>query len=541
MPEIEEDQGFDFSQIPQFLRRRRWWILLTACASTLAIIAVVQVIPNRYTSDATVLVIQQQVPERYVVSTTTTDVSQALQGMTQEVLSRARLLSIIDAVGLYAKERNRLAPEQLLERMRRDIDIQPLETGPEKRNVNSFKISFVADNAQRAQAVTAKLTQLFIQENVNMREHQATVTTDFLQEHLKAVKKQLEDQEALVQRFKMQHLGDLPEQEQGNVQILSSLSAQLQSTMGALSRAQEQKVYLESLLRGYQDVPEHETGSAGGPSGGGITAEASASPTAALEKDIARLKAERSTLLSRYTADHPDVVRLDAEIAKAEVSLAQAQSLPQAPKPQKAGSPPAVPSRKREDGPIAQVKSQLEANRVETENLTKDAGALRERIAQYQERLNATPVREQQLAGMLRDYELLKLNYADLLKKQQESGLAVSLEEHQEGQQFRLVDPPSLPMIPSSPKRLKISLGGAAGGVALGFALAFLVETTKRSFYSEKQLRNRVHVPLVVALPVFLTRNEERRQTWRKSFEWLAGSALVLIVLAAEFYVYRRG
>jgi polysaccharide chain length determinant protein (PEP-CTERM system associated) len=540
MPEIEEDQSFDFSQIPQFLRRRRWWILLTACASTLATIAAVQLIPNRYTSDATVLVIQQQVPERYVVSTTTTDVSQALQGMTQEVLSRARLLSIIDAVGLYEKERKHLAPEQMLERMRRDIDIQPLETGPEKRNVNSFKISFVADNAQRAQAVTAKLTQLFIQENVNMREHQATITTNFLQEHLRSVKKQLEDQEALVQRFKMQHLGDLPEQEQGNVQILSSLSAQLQSTVGALSRAQEQKVYLESLLRGYQDVPERDAGPAAGSSVGSPGAEVTASPTAALEKDVARLKAERSTLLSRYTADHPDVVRLDAEITKAEASLAQTQSLPQAPKPQKTGSPAVLPHR-REDAPIAQVKSQLEANRVETENLTKDAGALREKIAQYQERLNATPVREQQLAGMLRDYELLKLNYADLLKKQQESGLAVSLEEHQEGQQFRLVDPPSLPTIPSSPKRLKMSLGGAAGGIALGFALAFFVETTKRSFYSEKQLRNSVHIPLVVALPVFLTRSEERRQAWRRSFEWFAGSVLVLMVLAAEFYVYRRG
>ena len=241
MPEIDEGQPFDFSQILQFVVRRRWWILLTACATTLATIAVALLLPNRYTSEATVLVIQQQVPERYVVSTTTMDVSEALQGMTQEVLSRSRLLSIIDAVGLYATERNHLAPEQLLERMRRDLDILPLETGPEKRTVNSFRISFIADNAQRAQEVTGRLTTLFIQENVKMREHQATVTTDFLQEQLEAVKKQLEAQEALVQSFKMQHLGDLPEQQPGNVQILASLSAQLQNTMAALSRARNRK------------------------------------------------------------------------------------------------------------------------------------------------------------------------------------------------------------------------------------------------------------------------------------------------------------
>jgi hypothetical protein len=183
----------------------------------------------------------------------------------------------------------------------------------------------------------------------------------------------------------------------------------------------------------------------------------------------------------------------------------------------------------------------LEANRVEMENLTKDANQLKERIARYQERLNATPVREQQLAGMLRDYDLLKQNYADLLKKQLESGLAVSLEKHQEGQQFRLVDPPSLPTLPSSPKRIKMSLGGAAGGVGLGLAVAFLIEIAQRSFYSEKQLRDRIKVSLVVALPVLLTRGEERRRTWRKTFEWFAGSVLVLMVLVAEFYVYRHG
>jgi polysaccharide chain length determinant protein (PEP-CTERM system associated) len=535
MPESEEGQTFSLSQIPQFLRRRRWWILLTASATTLATIAFVQLLPNRYTSEATVLVIQQQVPERYVVSTTTTDISQALQGMTQEVLSRARLLSIIDAVGLYATERNQLAPEQLIEKMRRDLDIKPLEDSPERRNVNSFRISFVADNAQRAQEVTGRLTSLFIQENVKMREHQATVTTDFLQEEMEAVKKQLVDKEAVVQSFKMQHLGELPEEQQGNVQILASLSAQLQNTVAALNRVQEHKAYLESLIRGYQGVGALDTVKAGGT---GI--DATISPTEALEQQLSRLRAERDALLSSYTAKHPDVVKKDGDIAQIEALLAHARSLPRVSEPQLPGSP-VVLSNRRADASTTQIESQLEANRVEMENLTKDANQLKERIARYQERLNATPVREQQLAGMLRDYDLLKQNYADLLKKQLESGLAVSLEKHQEGQQFRLVDPPSLPTLPSSPKRIKMSLGGAAGGVGLGLAVAFLIEIAQRSFYSEKQLRDRIKVSLVVALPVLLTRGEERRRTWRKTFEWFAGSVLVLMVLVAEFYVYRHG
>ncbi len=540
MPEPEESQTVSLAQIPQFLRRRRWWILLTAFAVTLASIVVVQLLPNRYTSEATVLVIQQQVPERYVISTTTTDVSEALQGMTQQVLSRSSLLAIIDAVGLYATEREHVAPELLIARMRKRLDIQPLESGPTRRNVNSFKITFVSDRADTAHDVTARVTDLFIQENVRMREHQATVTTDFLQEQLETVKKRLMDQEAVVRSFKMQHLGELPEQEQGNSQILTSLSSQQQNTMAALSRAQEQKAYLESLLRGYEDFEARDASVGGVASGGRVGNDIPVSPTAALESGLSRLQSEKATLLSRYTADHPDVEKKSAEIARVEASLAHAKSLPQAPAPKK-GEKPVVVTSRRQEAPIAQVNSQLEANRVEMEHLTKDANQLQEKIAQYQERINATPMREQQLAGMLRDYELLKQNYGELLKKQQESGLAMSLEKHQEGQQFRVVDPASLPALPSFPNRPLFRLGGAAGGIVLGLALAFLLEMTERRFYSEKQLRDRIKVPLVIALPVLLTQAEERRQTSRKIFEWAAGSALVLMVLAAELYVYRRG
>jgi len=534
MPEAEESQSFDIAQIVQMLIRRRWWILFTACSVTLATIAVVQVLPNRYTSEATVLVIQQQVPERYVTPTTTTDVSQALQGMTQEVLSRSRLLAIIDAVGLYAKDKARLAPEQLLDKMRKDIEIQPLESGPERRDVNSFKITFVADTAQRAQDVTARLTSLFILENERMREHQATVTTDFLQEHMEETKKRLEAQEAVVRAFKMQHLGELPEQEQANSQILASLSGQLQNTVAALGRAQEQRAYLESLLQGYESLSGRDIDVI---SGSGT--DAVASPSEVLEKKLAQLESERSTLLSSYTPEHPDVISKDAEIAKTKALLAQAKALVAKSAPQKKSTPVVSPSR-RDAAPIAQVRSQLEGNRIEIENLTKDANRMKEKIAQYQERLNNTPIREQQLAGMLRDYDLLKQSYTDLLKKQTESGLAMSLEKHQEGQQFRVVDPPSLPTLPSSPKRLKISLGGAAGGLGLGLGLAFLLEMTQGSFYSEKRLRDRLKIPLVVGIPVLLTRREARRRTWKGAVEWVAGFAMLLIMLAAEFYVYRH-
>jgi uncharacterized protein involved in exopolysaccharide biosynthesis len=156
--EPESDLNEAVNRVVSTVARRRWWVLLPAAVTVFATLLVLSRIPNRYSSEAILLVVQQQVPQRYVLPTTTTDIREALQATTQEVLSRTRLLQIIDEFGLYANERKRLSPEGLLEMMRGDIGIQPLESQSPQKDVNSFKISFIANNPQLAQKVTSKLT-----------------------------------------------------------------------------------------------------------------------------------------------------------------------------------------------------------------------------------------------------------------------------------------------------------------------------------------------------------------------------------------------
>jgi polysaccharide biosynthesis transport protein len=197
----------------------------------------------------------------------------------------------------------------------------------------------------------------------------------------------------------------------------------------------------------------------------------------------------------------------------------------------------------KEDIAIAQLSSQLESNRLEVENLTKDQSQLKNTIQQYQMRVNQTPVREQQLAEMLRNYELLKQDYADKLNKEMESQMAANLEKRQEGQQFRVVDRPSLPTIPSSPNRIKISLGGGFVGIGLGLAFAFLRDMRDRSFHSEEALRKRFAVPLIMGIPLLITASEEQIRTRKRALEWMAGFALGLAVIVTEvyeFYIYRH-
>jgi succinoglycan biosynthesis transport protein ExoP len=547
MPEEEQESSLNeiLGRVLGALVRRRWWILVPVFAVPLVTVAALSRIPNRYTSNATLVVVQQQVPQRYVVPNDTTDMAVALQAMQQEVLARPQLERIIRDFGLYAKESKGKAPEQIMALMLRDIDIEPINSGSPQKDLNAFRISFTTEDPHVAQAVTSTLTSLFIQENLKTREEQAANTTGFLHQRMEDAKTQLEAQEQRLRDFKMQNLGELPEQQQGNLGVMSGLQGQLQSTSASLSRAQEQRVYLESLLSGYQAMASQDVPLAGVVSPGNVSRPLT--PLEAAQIELNRLRTDRASLLIRFTPQHPDVIKINRDIAAAEATVERLKATSAA--NGKKGDLPASSavsqgartSRGALDNPaMAQVKSQLEANRVEMENLLKDEKQLKASLAEYQNRLNLTPVREQQLTSLLRDYDLVKKNYEDLVNKELQSQLATRLEQNQGGRQFRLVDPPSLPVVPASPNRPKMNLSGLGGGVVLGLLLAFVMEMKDRSFHAESELTAQFAPPIVLSVPLILTPAEERRRSWNKKLQWIAGSALMIVVSAVEFYAYRH-
>ena len=280
------------------LIRQRWLILGTVCTGIFGAILVSFCLPNRYTSEATLFVVQQQVPERYVVSTTSADLSQNLDAMAREALSRPRLLSIINEVGLYPKQKNHLADEELIELARRDVSIEPLEN-----RTNAFKISFIAENPQLAQTVTSRLTTLFIEQNLKTRADQATTTTGFLREQLDLAKNKLTEQEQRLRDFKMQYL-ELPEQQQATLGMLAGAQNQIDNVMGSRNQAQQQRLYLESLLSERQRLRRRSPAPLAHP----------ATPLETAQQDLTRLQAEKRALLIAYTSQHPDVFKKEQEI-----------------------------------------------------------------------------------------------------------------------------------------------------------------------------------------------------------------------------------
>jgi succinoglycan biosynthesis transport protein ExoP len=517
--------------------RRRWAIVLPLFLCWGLVWGVSWLLPSTYKSEALIFVEQQKVPEQYVVPNVTVSLQDRLQSMTQQILSRTRLQATIDRFHLYPVRwgLNSLVPTgDAVEQMRKDIKIELVDSAARPGQLTAFKINYSAGSPQLAQQVNSELTSLFIEENVKLQQQLSQSTTTFLQSQLAEARTKLEEQEAKVRAFKAQHFGDLPSQAESNVQILSGLQNQLQSTQRALDGARQQKLYLESLQQQYQTAQANI----------GIDDSSTPSPQA-LAKELVDLRRQLADARSRLTEEHPDVIALKDKIAKTEKLKKDLEteiaSRSQTVKTTKTIDPGMEASVQHgATSPMMQVQSQLKSINLEIENYGQHTKELESQIASYRARLNLTPQTEQQLADVSRGYEESKSNYNSLLQKQNQSQLATSLEQRQQGEQFRILDPPSLPDRPSAPNHLLLSLGGLVVGSALGFGLGALLEMTNVRVREEKDLEGVVPTRVLVGIPHLNVPGEDRFHSVYHRLEIGTITVMALLILAGNFYAFYK-
>lgn len=529
MDEELEQSGspIEINEVKGIIRRRRWEFLVPFFLGWAVVWGASWLIPSTYRSGTLILVEQPSVPEKYVVSNIDADIQQQLDSITQQIMSRTRLVHIIDTLGLYAKDRKRMSDDDLVDKMRKDIEIE-LVRGDD-RKLSAFNIYYDSRDPAMAQATTRELAELFISENVAQRQKRSADTTNFLEDQLEQARQNLAKQEAKVRDFKDHHPGELPTQTQSNLQILSGLQNQLQADEDSLNRAKQQQTYLESLLNQYRAL-ERGTKTPG--------AEGGPSELEVINKELDQLRAQLTDLLAHYTEKHPDVRKTKEQIARVEKTRARIVAN------MNSGSGGEAPETAApiQPGPkstaMLELESQLKANKVEVENRQQEMKDLQAKINLYQARLNMAPVMEQQFADITRDYDQSKVDYETLLKKKNESEMATDLEKTEQGEHFRMLDPPNLPVKPSKPKRLRFLGAGLVVGLALGGGVAVGREKLSGRIFSEREVKKLVPFEVIAEIPPIETPAEvgaNRRGAWMAGAVALAMAGCILIGSAVTY------
>ena len=531
---LDQDQGKTLRNLEDYWAiawRRRWWLIVPLFLGWGLVVLAGRFISPRYRSE-TVIIIEPQASEQYVLPNIRFDVQARLQNLTQQILSRTKLLEIAGHFHLYQPNQKPADPDAVVQRMRRDIRIDLIQAPGRPGDLAAFKVSYSAPTAVLAQRVTNELTSLFINENLRNRREASENTTQFLGEQLEAAQQDLSRQDERLHEYKARHLGELPEQLQNNVQVLSALEMRLQANRDALDEANQQKLYLESLLAQYQGVRARLRN----PSDG---AEMSG---ADLDDQLEKLNAQLADLSIRYKPNHPDVRQLKDKIATLKRLKTQADAETASSKTSIDTSNAArTPSELKERAPAMQIESQLSASKQKIARLEQTAKKLDRQIDEYQSRLNLAPLREQELGEINREHEQSRTAYESLLSKKTQSEMATSLEKQRQGELFSVIDPPNLPQRPYWPDRFKLSLLGLIGGTFLALGVTVLAEMVDARIHRDKDLRELVSLPVLAGIPILQTAVEERRKKLRGRVEAVAAAVSVILIPAITLVTYFRG
>ena len=472
----------------QILKRRKWSLLLPAVIVFLIAVVVALALPSIYMSTSTILIEEQDIPADFVMTTVTSYVEQRLQSINQRMMSFTKLSEIIQRFDLYPELRDKLTSEEIVEKMKEDTVLEPVSTEVVDRRTGrpsaatiAFTLSYQGKNPNTVQQVANVLTSLFLSENLQVRETQAKETAAFLESEMEKIKDKLADLEARVAKFKNEHINELPELLQLNLQSLDRIEREETLAKEQLRNLNERKIYYQSQLAGIEPYLDTEE-------------------DLVSQRRLEELKVELVRLTKTFSDEYPDVRKTRAEIKDLEETLAAAEKARLAGK-----KPPDNPA-------YISLQAQLTNARADISLLQRQIEELELSATEYRRRIAATPDVEEAYNALIAERNNTQAKFDDLMRKHMEAGVAQGLEKEQKGERFTLIDPARLPEKPFKPNRIAIVIVSLVLGVGAGVAFAVLKEFSDDAVRNPTALSITTSFPVLASIPLIQTREDLSRK-----------------------------
>lgn len=485
---------------------KRRWLSLVVPATAIFVLAVIVAfsLPRIYRSTSTILIEEQEVPREFVNTTVTTFAEQRLQSINQRIMGTNQLLEIITKFNLYADLKNKWTTEEIIAKMRKDIkfntisaDVIDPRSGQARPATIAFSLSFQGKNPTVVQQVTNELTSLYLDENLKVREKQSLGTTTFIEEEMKGIQMQLADVESKISAYKQRNINSLPELAQINMQAVESADREIMMLNGQLRSLKERESYLETQLASI--------------------------PTDSAAQDKTRLNELRVRLVdlkTRYTDEHPDVIKTKGEIAELSKQLRSTGR--------------DTPDNKPDNPAYVTLSSQLASTRSEIASAKRQIDNFTTKRDGYRQRVASTPSVEEGYRNLMVERNNLQLKYDDLSKKFMEAKVSHGLEKEQKGERFTLIDAARLPEKPISPNIPAIILIGLVLGIGSGVGLVAVREYGDHTVRTPEALARATSFPVLAAIPEIMAAaaGEVRPRFDRKKLAVTAAAAIGILVVA---------
>ncbi|MBI5460904.1 MAG: lipopolysaccharide biosynthesis protein [Gammaproteobacteria bacterium] len=518
--------------------------------------------PPTYRSAATILIEEQQIPVELVQSTVTSYASQRIQTISQRVMTRNNLMDIVTKFDLYASERKRETTEEILERMREDIKLDMISaevvdprTGRPMAATIAFSLAFQGEDPNRVQKVASELTTLYLQENLKTRASKAQETLTFLSDEANRLQDEITTLDKRLAEFKAKHAASLPELQPLLREQTDRTERELSDTATQIRSLEERRFYLQGQLgqldpygedvqlspgarlkalrtdyatlvaRYSADHPDvlrmkHEIESLERETGQVDSRES-------LQDKLAALKIELATAREKYSAEHPDVQRLNRSIAATEEALTKAPSATDSGQKRTPDNPAYV-----------NLQAQLNATENEMQALRSKHTNLEKKRAEYEQRLTEIPQVEGEFRKLARDLENASTKYQEIKSKQMQAQVGQQLETESKGERFTLIDPPVMPEQPIKPNRTTIVFLSLVLALGAGLGYAAVAESLDSSVRGIKGVMATLQIAPLAIIPYLATDKEiAQGRRKRRQLVLIAVGIVVAALILVHFFV----
>jgi succinoglycan biosynthesis transport protein ExoP len=459
------------------VRRRMWWLIVPVVAATVIGAALVMWLPREYSTRATLGVSLPAVSPELLGQAQRVSPEERVAAITQGLKSAALLERLVKEEGL---DRNAPTSDAIQELDRRTtITIPPADPNLPTGTIIQFTVQYRDDSPEKAQRITNRLAELFIEDSSRRREIRAEDTSAFVGMQLNESQLRLNELEGRLRTAKESFMGALPEQTNANVAMATGLQQQLETTANAIRGEQDRLSMIERQIEAMS---------------AGATAEVAGSglPTVASPAAVRVVTLERQLTVARgnYTERHPEIVRLREELATAKAE-AEAEAI---------RPPEERISALRVDPNYRALIADQAQGRLRIRDLQRNEEQIRAQIAMYRSRVEAAPRVEQQIATLQREYDLERQQYAELTSKLRDAEMNESLERNRGGEKFAVLARAPRPTTPSSPNTQRLMIVALLFGFCAGGGLALGREYLDRSIHDTRAI-NDLDLPVLGEIP----------------------------------------
>jgi len=527
-------RALDFEDYIDILRRNIRWIIGPAFAGIVVSTVVAFVMEDTYVSSALIRVVPQQISGEIVRSISSQDVSDRINSMAQQILSRSTLSALISTYGLYKNELKREPMEDVLTTMKEGILIRPtmgvtnIQSG---KNVPAMQVQFSYRDRFLAMKVCSDLVSRFMSASSQETLQGQVSANSFLTDEFDHAKRELEAAEQKLQDYRIRNSGKLPEQMQQNMAQMGALDQRLNSLTDASTRNSERRMMLDTQLHIAKD--RLAAIKATTPS-----SQARNDKVMATEREIEDLQSTIASMKDRYTDDYPDL-----QSAKDRLAVLKRQREEAAKTPAK-GADPGVESplvaRERMDAQatIEAIQSNIKAAQVEDASINREISSLNAVLRGYQGRVQESPAGEKEYTELMRDRDAAKLQFDTFQAKMQLSRISLNMERQKQGETMELLDAASTPTTPTAPKRSVIIPIGLVGGLILGFILVAIREVRDTSLKNLKDARLYTQLSILGSVPLLENDVVVQRRKQVMWVSWATATILGIAIMAGSVAHY---